>query len=198
VQFCPSYPYTYSQLLQFMDSLLKNQQYQPYLSIKKLCETPAKNTVNLISISTGRRAIQDTKVVWILARQHPVETTSSFMVEGIVSYILKTISEAQGEEADFYDGYTFKVVPMVNPDGVIHGNSRALITGVDPNRVWKKPSKTVTPAVYHIKRQILETRNNNALILDLHSHSKKLGCFFYGNHTSGNAACHRVLPSTVC
>jgi len=55
-----------------MEGLLKNKDYQPFLSIKKICETPSKNTVNLISISTGRRAIQETKVVWVLARQHPV------------------------------------------------------------------------------------------------------------------------------
>lgn len=79
-----------------MHDLLKNSAYQPFLSIKKICETPAKNTINLISISTGKKSIQDTKVIWILARQHPVETTSSFMVEGIVSYLLKSISEAKG------------------------------------------------------------------------------------------------------
>ena len=92
VHFAPSYPYTYTQLLHFMNSLLNNKTYQPFLSIKKICETPAKNTVNLISISTGKRAIQDTKVIWILGRQHPVETTSSFMVEGIVLNLLKLIS----------------------------------------------------------------------------------------------------------
>ena len=30
---------------------------------------------------------------------------------------------------------------MVNIDGVIHGNSRSQLTGVDPNRMWLKPFK---------------------------------------------------------
>ena len=47
---------------------------------------------------------------------------------------------------------------MVNPDGVIHGNTRAEITGVDPNRAWKRPSKTVTPVIHQIKRCILRNK----------------------------------------
>ena len=182
--FAPSYPYTYSQLLHFLDGLLANKQYQHCLSIRKLCESAGKNAVNLVSISTGRSTSGERKVVWILGRQHPVETTSSFMVEGIILYLLELMVRESQKESSFYDGYIFKIVPMVNPDGVIHGNSRAEITGVDPNRVWKKPSKTVTPTVHQIKKQILSSRDETSLILDLHSHSKKLGCFFYGNYSS--------------
>ena len=87
---------------------------------------------------------------------------------------------------------------MVNPDGVIHGNTRAELTGIDPNRVWKRPSKHSTPAIYHIKKQILKYQEETILVLDLHSHSKKLGCFFYGNYSSSDVASFRVLPSTIC
>jgi hypothetical protein len=87
---------------------------------------------------------------------------------------------------------------MLNPDGVIHGNTRAEITGIDPNRVWKKTSKVVTPAVHNIKKQILKTKDETCLVLDLHSHSKKLGCFFYGNYDSSDVASFRLLPSSVC
>ena len=55
--------------------------------------------------------------------------------------------------------FIFKIIPMVNPDGVIHGNSRAEITGLDPNRCWKKPSKTRIPSIYHIKKEILKNRD---------------------------------------
>jgi murein tripeptide amidase MpaA len=57
-----------------------------------------------------------------------------------------------------YDNYVFKIIPMVNPDGVIHGNSRAELSGIDPNRIWKKPSKKVTPSIYYIKKQILKNK----------------------------------------
>lgn len=35
--------------------------------------------------------------------------------------------------------FVFKVVPMLNPDGVVVGNYRASLAGVDLNRVYKKP-----------------------------------------------------------
>jgi murein tripeptide amidase MpaA len=34
--------------------------------------------------------------------------------------------------------YTVVVIPMVNPDGVIHGNSRCNLAGLDLNRQWTK------------------------------------------------------------
>jgi murein tripeptide amidase MpaA len=141
-----------------MDSLLAEKKYANFISIKKLCETVGKNAINLITISTGKQVIKESKIIWILARQHPVETTSSFMVEGIITYLLQLMIKAVETQNSFYDNYIFKIVPMVNPDGVIHGNTRAELTGIDPNRVWKKPSKNTTPAIYHIKKQIQKTR----------------------------------------
>ena len=198
VYFAPSYPYTYTQLLYHMDGLLANREYQNFLSIKLLCETVGKNAVNLISISTGKQAIKDSKIVWILARQHPVETTSSFMVEGIINYLLQLMTAASRTGDSFLNNYIFKIVPMVNPDGVIHGNTRAELTGIDPNRAWKKTHKSITPSTHFIKKQILKARDETCLILDLHSHSKKLGCFFYGNYDSANVRNYRMLPSKIC
>ncbi|MCB0370332.1 MAG: hypothetical protein KDD45_13130 [Bdellovibrionales bacterium] len=69
------------------------------------------------------------------------------------------MKEASKQESSWLDGYIFKVVPMVNPDGVIHGNSRAELTGIDPNRSWNKPSKVVTPVSYNIKKHILKAKD---------------------------------------
>ncbi len=32
--------------------------------------------------------------------------------------------------------YRIVIIPMVNPDGVIHGNSRCNLAGLDLNRKW--------------------------------------------------------------
>ena len=77
-----------------MDSLLAEKKYSDVLSIKKLCETVGKNVINLISISTGKQTLKDSKIIWIVARQHPVETTSSFMIEWIIKYLLNIMSRA--------------------------------------------------------------------------------------------------------
>jgi hypothetical protein len=179
-----------------MESLLSEPRYRNILTITKLCETAGKNTVNLITISAGKIPVEDCKVVWVLGRQHPVETTSSFMVEGLVTHLLETVAR-EGGKGGMIDQYVFKIVPMVNPDGVIHGNTRAELTGIDPNRVWKKTSKTITPAIHYIKKKILKSPGQVSMILDLHSHSKKLGCFFYGNYEQSDIKSYRLLPSTI-
>ena len=126
-------------------------------------------------------------MVWILARQHPGETTGSFMVEGIIKYLLQVVSQANNVQTNDLHKYVFKIVPMLNVDGVIHGNSRAGLIGLDPNRSWKKPSKVVSPDTWHIIKEIMTYKSNISMILDLHSHSKKTGCFFYGNEASPNS-----------
>ena len=49
---------------------------------------------------------------------------------------------------------------MVNVDGVIYGNFRCDITGMDLNRRWKDPSKLFHPQIYYIKKHI-ETYSQN-------------------------------------
>jgi len=43
---------------------------------------------------------------------------------------------------------------MLNPDGVIVGNYRTSLAGVDLNRVYKHPERTLFPTVYHTKKLI--------------------------------------------
>lgn len=40
---------------------------------------------------------------------------------------------------------------MLNPDGVIVGNSRTSLAGVDLNRTYKKPRRDLFPTVFHTK-----------------------------------------------
>ena len=87
---------------------------------------------------------------------------------------------------------------MINVDGVIHGNTRGELTGIDPNRMWKKPLRRLCPSISAIKKQILKNKDNVCMVLDLHSHSKKTGCFFYGNSLIHNPKISQLYPSFVC
>lgn len=51
----------------------------------------------------------------------------------MIDYLL---SESRAAEY-LRDNIVFKIIPMVNPDGVVHGNARCELVGVDPNRRWK-------------------------------------------------------------
>ena len=63
---------------------------------------------------------------------------------------------------------------MINVDGVIYGNFRCDITGVDLNRRWKDPSRILHPQIYQIKKRIAEYHRKYKVDLcyDLHGHSK--------------------------
>ena len=65
-----------------------------------------------------------------MGRIHPGESNGSYVMEGFLNWI--TGSSAEAEE--LRGKYLFKIVPMVNPDGVIIGNYRTGLSGRDFNR----------------------------------------------------------------
>lgn len=77
------------------------------------------------------------KGIILIARQHPGETGGSYMMQGVLSFIT-----GDSEEAQFLrENCVFKIVPMINPDGVIYGNYRTSLLGCDLNRRWKNPKR---------------------------------------------------------
>ena len=48
----------------------------------------------------------------------------------------------------------FQIVPMLNPDGVIVGNTRCSLAARDLNRQYKSVIKEAFPPVYHVKSLI--------------------------------------------
>ena len=55
-------------------------------------------------------------------------------MEGAIQYLL---SDAAASLRNFF---MFKIIPMLNPDGVISGNARCSLSGKDLNRQWLFPS----------------------------------------------------------
>lgn len=49
----------------------------------------------------------------------------------------------------------FKIIPMLNPDGVYLGNYRCSLMGFDLNRVWQDPSPWAHPELFAAKSQVL-------------------------------------------
>lgn len=115
-------------------------------------------------------------------------------MEGLINMLLSKSSQA----SFLLRMFVFKIVPMVNMDGVIHGNSRAELSGADPNRKWAKPHKMRNPVVWELKKAIEKDGEDVAMVLDLHSHSRKLGTFFYGNSPRDSKTSTRKFPMMVC
>ena len=62
----------------------------------------------------------------LTGRVHPGETGASYVMEGILNFLTGPSGPAQ----DLRAWYTFLVVPMLNPDGVIVGNTRCVALGI--------------------------------------------------------------------
>ena len=96
--------------------------------------------------------------------------------------------------------YIFKVVPMINVDGVIVGNYRTSLSGNDLNRRYLEPNRKLHPEIFAIKTLMSDLvsgkyRSNwgSAVkeiptfqeedihaFIDMHGHSRKKNVFIYG------------------
>lgn len=112
------------------------------------------------------------KAVVISGRVHPGETVGSWMMRGV----LKFITDPHNPEAKLLrEHFIFKIIPMLNPDGVINGNYRCSLAGCDLNRRWKTPSKVIHPEIYQTKKMVktLHAERGVLMFCDLHGHSRK-------------------------
>ena len=121
------------------------------------------------------------KVIIISARVHPGEAVASHIMRGFIDYVLSDSKEAK----TIRKNYIVKIVPMLNPDGVIYGNYRASLLGADLNRRWAHPSRVAHPTIYYTKKliKIMSESHKVAYYVDLHGHSRKRNSFIYGCST---------------
>jgi hypothetical protein len=154
---------------------------------KELCKSLAGNPVDMLIITTFGSDIEELKRrkgVVISSRVHPGETNSSLMVKGMIDYL---VGPSLGARL-LRDTFVFKIIPMLNPDGVINGNTRCNLVGVDLNRIWTEPNKKLHPTIWHTKQLLVEFQKERELFLycDLHGHSRKKNMFMYGNCDKGD------------
>nr|XP_034300033.1 uncharacterized protein LOC105338947 isoform X29 [Crassostrea gigas] len=179
------YPYTFTDLKEDLDAMLNNPERRQWIKREVLCETRAGNSCFLVTCTnfdTSREEQIKKKVVVVTARVHPGESQASWMMKGLLDYI--TSSDTLAKE--LRNRFIFKVVPMLNPDGVIVGNYRCSLAARDLNRNYRHPRKESFPTVWFTKsmmEKILE-RHDILLYCDLHGHSRKHNVFMYGNNTS--------------
>ncbi|XP_062936566.1 cytosolic carboxypeptidase 1 isoform X3 [Cynocephalus volans] len=218
--FAYHYPYTYSTLqmhLQKLESTHNPQQI--YFRKDVLCETLSGNSCPLVTITAMPESnyyehicqFRNRPYIFLSARVHPGETNASWVMKGTLEYLMSNNPTAQS----LRESYIFKIVPMLNPDGVINGNHRCSLSGEDLNRQWQSPNPDLHPTIYHAKgllQYLAAVKRLPLVYCDYHGHSRKKNVFMYGCsiketvwHTSDNAtSCdvvedigYRTLPKVL-
>nr|XP_042104810.1 cytosolic carboxypeptidase 3 [Ovis aries] len=178
--FAHCYPYTYTNLQEYLSGINNDPVRSKFCKIRVLCHTIARNMVYILTITTPLKNNESRKrkAVILTARVHPGETNSSWIMKGFLDYILGNSSDAKL----LRDTFVFKVVPMLNPDGVIVGNYRCSLAGRDLNRNYTSLLKESFPSVWYTRNMIRRLMEKREVILycDLHGHSKKENIFMYG------------------
>jgi len=131
--FAHCYPYTYSRLCKFLDNLEKQTSRKNTFRRKQLVETIAGNSCDYLVITNFESDIESNcrkKGIVLSGRVHPGETSNSHVMESVLDFL----TGPQEEAKELRDNFIFKVVPMLNPDGVVCGNYRCNLAGVDLNR----------------------------------------------------------------
>jgi murein tripeptide amidase MpaA len=69
-----------------------------------------------------------------------------------MSHIIEEMTSNYEKYDQILHYHIIHLIPMINPDGVIIGNSRCSLAGVDLNRRWGDPSATMHPEIYFLKK----------------------------------------------
>lgn len=151
---------------------------------QKLTLTRGGNLCELVTITDFARtraeleAVKRRKIVVLSARIHPGESNASWIMKGLLEFLVGP-SEAA---AWLRQNIVFKVVPMLNCDGVVEGCYRTGLSGVDLNRHWDEPSPIIHPTIYHTRKLLLAISVQRPILLfcDFHGHSVMKNSCLYG------------------
>uniref|UniRef100_A0A668SIK8 Peptidase M14 domain-containing protein n=1 Tax=Oreochromis aureus TaxID=47969 RepID=A0A668SIK8_OREAU len=182
------YPYTYSVLMAHLKILQKSvDPAKVFFKQQTLCSTLAGNSCPIVTITAcpvSRRwkdlhQLRNRPYIVLTSRVHPGESNASWVMKGTLEFLCSNDLLAQS----LREAFVFKVIPMLNPDGVINGTNRCDLNSKDLNRQWSKPDPLLSPTIYHTKGFLYYLNiigRTPVVFCDYHGHSRKKNVFLYG------------------
>ena len=177
VYFAYCYPYSYTQLDSYLSSL---NHYKDILRFDEIGKSIEGNSLHMLIITNFNDSFDELankKAIIFTSRVHPGESNGSYVIKGAIEFLLSNDPAAKNLRKNFI----FKIVPMLNPDGVIHGNFRMNILGKDLNRMWEEPTENISPTIYNTVKMIQKTMESRDVYFfcDFHGYSNKHNFFLY-------------------
>lgn len=94
--------------------------------------------------------------MFITSRVHCGETVASYFLQGM----LDLLSQDSESSLLLLQNFVFKIVPVLNPDGVARGYWRTDCNNINLNRVYSNPDSCLFPTISSVKK-LIEAENNN-------------------------------------
>ena len=166
-------PYTGARL----DGLLERVRAHPDLKIESIGRTVEGRDLRLLTVSNRNLPDAGKPTVWLMARQHAWESGTSFVAEGFLLYLLSE------DGADLRQRARWKILPMMDPDGVARGGVRFNRNGYDVNRNWdtcdpeNAESATLMPEIAAAKKALIA----DSVDLFLTLHNQEVGGWLSGS-----------------
>jgi murein tripeptide amidase MpaA len=162
-------PYTNKDLCSFITQL---DTYES-VRVSSLGLSEEGRKIPLITVAKLDSSNTERETIWIVGREHPGETPLSFVCEGIIEAILN--HPAGKRLCTIFD---FRVVPILNVDGVDHGHYYHNATGVNLARDWVDFKAVETRL---LRNAIIEDIDNSqvSLLINLHSSNDPIRGHFF-------------------
>lgn len=150
-QFALAPPYSYSRLQAYLAVL--EAKFPNRFKRESLTNSVQNRRLELITIDQVRREkVVDLKnkirVIFILARSHSGASPASFVTQGLLEFLIGNHPTAK----TLRERFVFKILPMMNPDGVFLGNNRCNLVGQDLNRTWNIAGEYLQPTLFATKK----------------------------------------------
>lgn len=148
----------------------------PWATKTVLGQSHQGRDVDLLTITDPAVPDAGKQTIYIVSRQHAAESAASWSLDAMIEYLVSDDPTAAGMRAAF----VWHLVPMVNPDGVFLGNSRANAVGEDPNRDWH-PNNGDSPEIVAVRDHLIgvDVAHGIDLFIDWHHLMNQTGWYNY-------------------
>ncbi|KAF3689297.1 Cytosolic carboxypeptidase 1 [Channa argus] len=171
--------YEYDLILNADANCFQHTQWFYFEVSNMVADTPYRFNVINCEKSNSQFNYGNRPCIVLTGRVHPGESNASWVMRGTLDFLCSNDPVAQCVR----EAFVFRIIPMLNPDGVINGTNRCDLNSEDLNRQWCKPDPVLSPTIYHTKGFLyyLNSIGKTPLVFcDYHGHSRKKNVFLYG------------------